>query len=167
MLSALQAIVYLGSRNTGGLECSARVVSPESLKAKCVPQLTTAIGVRCQSQSQGGAGQQHKPDLDKCIFVVCPKKNRNFELDLLPSRKTRGQTSFKLFLDARRRMLAQSFQTPLIMITTTPNRHMEVSISQVKVACHNAEVKLKPFHLDSLFNSPASLPEKRLLHHRQ
>ena len=58
---------------------SARVVSPESLKAKCVPQLTTAIGVRCQSQSQGGAGQQHKPDLDKCIFVVCPKKNRNFE----------------------------------------------------------------------------------------
>ena len=56
---------------------SARVVSPESLKAKCVPQLTTAIGVRCQSQ--GGVGQQHKPDLDKCIFVVCPKKNRNFE----------------------------------------------------------------------------------------
>ena len=31
----------------------------------------------------GGAGQQHKPELDKCIFVVCPKKNRNFELDLL------------------------------------------------------------------------------------
>ena len=40
----------------------------------------TNDGNRSPVSESGGsrAGQQHK--LDKCIFVVCPKKNRNFEL---------------------------------------------------------------------------------------
>ena len=42
----------------------------------------TNDGNRSPVSESGGsrAGQQHKPELDKCIFVVCPKKNRNFEL---------------------------------------------------------------------------------------
>ena len=41
----------------------------------------TNDGNRSPVSESGGsrAGQQHKPDLDKCIFVMCPKKNRNFE----------------------------------------------------------------------------------------
>ena len=41
----------------------------------------TNDGNRSPVSESGGsrAGQQHKPDLEKSIFEVCPKKNRNFE----------------------------------------------------------------------------------------